>query len=102
MVPMPPRMTAARRNAEFGATGPAKTYISGTTVPWKWAWTVPATPARVAPRAKAMSLTRKPLMPMAVAAVSSSRMATQARPMRESWARLKTTTTRTRTSSISR
>ena len=36
-----------------------------------------------------MSLTRKPLMPMARAAVSSSRMATQARPMREWSARRK-------------
>ena len=46
--------------------------------------TVPARPARKAPSAKARSLSRKPLMPMAVAAVSSSRMATQARPIRVS------------------
>ena len=49
-----------------------------------------------------MSLTRKPLMPMAVAAVSSSRMAIQERPMRESAARVKTRTTIAVMSSISR
>lgn len=47
-----------------------------------------------------MSLVRKPLMPMASAAVSSSRMATQARPMRDSALRRKTTTTMSVTSSI--
>ena len=42
------------------------------------------TPPNDAPMAKAMSLRLRVLMPMALAAISSSRMAIQARPMRES------------------
>ena len=44
----------------------------------------PATPPKVAPMAKASSLMLRVLIPMACAAISSSRIATQARPMRES------------------
>jgi hypothetical protein len=44
----------------------------------------PATPPNEAPMAKASSLTLRVLMPIALAAISSSRMATQARPRRES------------------
>ena len=46
--------------------------------------TTPPIPAQVAPRAKALSLVRVLLMPMAWQAISSSRRAIQARPMRES------------------
>jgi len=46
--------------------------------------TVPAAPARVAPRAKASSFRRVVLMPVAAAASSSSRIATHARPIRDS------------------
>ena len=47
------------------------------------AYSEPARPARPQPRAKADSLTRAALIPMHVAANSSSRIATQARPNRE-------------------
>lgn len=63
---------------------------------------VEASPARDAPRAKARRRRRKLLMPMAIAAVSSSRMAIQARPMREAAARRKTRTTKAVTRIISR
>ena len=47
----------------------------------------PARPAVVAPRAKASSLVVTVLMPLAAAASSSSRIAFQARPIRESCSR---------------
>ncbi len=53
----------------------------------------PIAPAKEAPRANAVSFMRTMGMPMATAAVSSSRMAVQARPMRESSMRRVTTTT---------
>ena len=43
----------------------------------------PATPPNDAPIAKASSLTLRVLMPMAFAAISSSRIASHARPSRE-------------------
>ncbi|CPM60424.1 Uncharacterised protein [Bordetella pertussis] len=51
----------------------------------------PATPPNEAPMAKASSLMLRLLMPMALAAISSSRMASQARPMREFCRRTHTT-----------
>ena len=48
--------------------------------------------AERAPMAKASSLMLRVLMPMALAAISSSRMASQARPMREFCRRRHTTT----------
>ncbi len=43
----------------------------------------PDTPPKVAPMPKASSFMLRVLMPMALAAISSSRMAIQARPMRD-------------------
>src|SRR5581483_5843536 len=83
-VPIPPRTTAASR-----VTDCRKLYDSGEICRPKWASTVPAAPARKAPMAKASSLSRTVLTPMAAAATSSSRIATQARPMRLSLSRVK-------------
>ena len=47
------------------------------------AWNAPATPAKLAPSANARSFVRTVLTPIISAAVSSSRMAIQARPIRE-------------------
>ncbi len=55
----------------------------GETKPWKVANITPETPPKVAPMPKASSFRLRVLMPMALAAISSSRMAIQARPMRE-------------------
>ena len=51
------------------------------------AYTEPANPENDAPSAKASSLVVMGLTPVQSAAVSSSRMAIQARPSRESWSR---------------
>ena len=59
----------------------------------------PATPPKDAPIAKASSFMRVVLMPIARAATSSSRIASQARPMRESCRRRFTTITTTSTAS---
>ena len=56
---------------------------SGETKPWKAANMEPDTPPKVAPMPKASSFMLRVLMPMALAAISSSRIAIQARPMRE-------------------
>ena len=56
---------------------------SGETKPWKAPNRPPATPPKVAPSAKASSFMLRMLMPIAFAASSSSRIAAQARPMRE-------------------
>ncbi|VVE59679.1 hypothetical protein PSP20601_05603 [Pandoraea sputorum] len=56
---------------------------SGETKPWNAENMPPATPPNDAPIANASSLMLRVLMPIALAAISSSRMATQARPMRE-------------------
>ena len=50
---------------------------------WKLANNTPATPPKEAPIAKASSFMLRVLMPIALAAISSSRIAIQARPMRE-------------------
>lgn len=65
---------------------------SGEMKPWKAANMAPETPPKVAPMAKASSFMLRVLMPMALAAVSSSRMAIQARPMRDSSRRWQMTT----------
>ena len=57
---------------------------SGETKPWKAPNMAPDTPPNEAPMPKASSFMLRVLMPMALAAISSSRMAIQARPMRES------------------
>jgi hypothetical protein len=56
--------------------------LSGETKPWKAANIAPDTPPKVAPMPKASSFMLRVLMPIALAAISSSRIAIQARPMR--------------------
>ena len=68
-------------------------YWSGVTDTSWWALTVPAMPARNAPLENAKSLRPKTLTPMASAAFSSSRMATQPRPIRLLFSRTKTVMT---------
>ena len=65
---------------------------SGETKPWKAANMAPETPPKLAPMPKASSFMLRVLMPMALAAISSSRMAIQARPTRESCRRWETMT----------
>ena len=55
---------------------------SGEMKPWKVANITPETPPKVAPMPKASSFMLRVLMPIALAAISSSRIAIQARPMR--------------------
>ncbi len=59
------------------------TKLSGETNPWIAENMPPATPPKLAPMAKASSFSRVVSMPVARAAISSSRTASQARPMRE-------------------
>src|SRR5690606_33560654 len=66
--------------------------LSGLTKPCMEANMAPATPPKLAPMEKASSLILRVLMPMALAATSSSRTASQARPMREFCRRAHTTT----------
>ncbi len=54
---------------------------SGETSPWRAAKKLPAKPAKVAPMVKAESLITVGFMPSARQAISSSRNASQARPM---------------------
>ena len=96
-VPMPPSTMAASRNALL-----RKTYWSGVTDTSWWALTVPAMPARNAPLENAKSLRPKTLTPIASAAFSSSRMATQPRPMRLLLSRTKTVMTKPRATRSSR
>ncbi len=68
--------------------------LSGVKNPTSLAKNTPARPEVDAPMANASSLTRVVLTPVACAAISSSRMAAQARPVRDcSSARNSTTTT---------
>ncbi|MCY1543754.1 hypothetical protein D9M68_795840 [compost metagenome] len=57
---------------------------SGETKRWNEANNTPETPPNEAPMPKASNLRLRVFRPMALAAISSSRMAIQARPMRES------------------
>src|SRR5215212_986575 len=84
-VPIPPSTTAANKNADS-----RKMNWSGVTEMSWWAFTAPATPARNAPLANAKSFRPKTFTPMASAAFSSSRIATQPRPMRELLSRTNT------------
>ena len=86
--PMPPSTTMAST-----AIDSVKENDSGETKPWNEANMAPATPPNEAPMEKASNFTLRVLMPMAFAAISSSRMATQARPRRECCRRLVTKTT---------
>ena len=78
-------------------TDSCKLKDSGETKPWKLANNTPATPPNEAPSPKASSLRLRVFRPMALAAISSSRMATQARPKRESCKRRLMTTATTTT-----
>ena len=60
----------------------------------------PASPASDAPSTNALTLSRNVLTPIAAAAVSSSRIATHARPTRLLLARTKTSTTNARSSEL--
>ncbi len=57
---------------------------SGETKLCMCAYSTPEMPPKVAPMPNASSLRLRVLMPMALAAISSSRIAIQARPMRDS------------------
>ena len=78
MWPMPPSTTIARIMIDS-----ISEKLSGETKPCIAENTPPATPPKLAPMAKASSLRLRVLMPIALAAISSSRIACQARPMRE-------------------
>src|SRR5690606_12683399 len=88
MCPMPPSTTM--QSTEIDSI---RLKLSGLTKPCIAANRAPAIPPKDAPMAKASSLMLRVLMPMALAAISSSRMASQARPMRESCSRTHTATT---------
>src|SRR6266542_3404075 len=88
--PMPPRMTMARTpmdSRNVNDSGLMNTCLAENTTP--------ITPAKEAPHAKESSLARTSGTPIACAASSSSRMASQARPMWESSRRRLTRTTTT-------
>ena len=74
---MPPSTTIATIITDSGRLND-----SGEMKPWKLANIAPETPPKVAPMPKASSFRLRVLMPIALAAISSSRIAIQARPMR--------------------
>ncbi len=90
MLPMPPSTTIAST-----ITDSTSTKLSGLMKPWIAENMPPATPPNDAPIANASSLTLRVLMPIARAAISSSRIASHARPMRESCSRRLMTMTTT-------
>ena len=75
-LPMPPSTTIARMVADS-----MKVKDSGEMNPWRAAKNEPAKPANIAPMAKAVSLVLVVLMPSERQAISSSRNASQARPI---------------------
>ncbi|MCY1369097.1 hypothetical protein D9M69_561160 [compost metagenome] len=79
MWPIPPTTTIATT-----ITDSISEKDSGDTKRWNEANKTPETPPNVAPMPKASSFRLRVFRPMALAAISSSRMAIQARPMRES------------------
>ena len=74
--PRPPSTTIARMMADS-----MNTKLSGLTKPWRVAKKQPAKPPNMAPMAKAVSLVFVVLMPRERQAISSSRSASQARPI---------------------
>src|SRR3970040_1017908 len=74
MLPMPPSTTMHSTMMDS-----MRLKLSGLTKPWKPANRPPEMPPKVAPMAKASSLMLRVLMPIAEAATSSSRIATQGR-----------------------
>ena len=90
-LPMPPSTTIAST-----ITDSTRMKLSGLMNPWIAENMPPAMPPNDAPIANASSLMLRVLMPIARAATSSSRMASHARPMRESCSRMLMTMTTTR------
>ncbi|MNQ99585.1 hypothetical protein D3C85_1153270 [compost metagenome] len=78
MWPIPPSTTIARIMIDS-----SRPNDSGEMKPWKVENRPPATPPDSAPSAKASSLMLRMFRPIAAAAIESSRIATQARPIRE-------------------
>ncbi|GJD81890.1 hypothetical protein NBEOAGPD_5146 [Methylobacterium gregans] len=75
-LPMPPSTTIARMMALS-----RKLKLSGLMKPWRTAKKEPAKPPKAAPSAKAVSLVAVVSMPSERQAISSSRRASQARPI---------------------
>ena len=75
-LPMPPSTTMARMMALS-----RKLKLSGLTKPWRTAKNEPAKPPNMAPSAKAVSLVTVVSIPSERQAISSSRSASQARPI---------------------
>src|SRR5581483_1883962 len=94
MLPMPPSTTI-----DTTITDSTSTKLSGEMNAWIAENMPPAMPPKLAPIAKARSFMFRVLMPMARAAISSSRIASHARPMREFCSRRLTTMTASITSS---
>ena len=88
MLPMPPSTTIDTTMIDSTSTK-----LSGLMKAWIAENMPPATPPKLAPMAKASSFRLRVLMPIARAAISSSRIASQARPMREFCSRRLTTMT---------
>ncbi len=84
---MPPSTTIASTTIDSNSPND-----SGDTKPWNAENIAPDTPPNDAPIANASSLTLRVLMPIAFAAISSSRIATQARPIREFCSRMQKNT----------
>ena len=78
MLPIPPSTTIARIVIDS-----SRMKLSGLTKPWRPEKMTPENPAVLAPRAKARSFVVVLLIPIVCAASSSSRIAAQARPIRE-------------------
>ncbi len=95
--PMPPSTTTARISADS-----MKVNDSGLTRPWRAAKNAPARPAKVAPSVKADSLIRVGFRPSERQAISSSRSASQARPIGMRISRLVTNSVTPTSSSASR
>ena len=94
MLPMPPSTTI-----DSTITDSTSTKLSGLMKPWIAENMPPAMPPNDAPIANASSFMLRVLMPIARAAISSSRIASHARPMRESCRRRLMTMTTSSTSS---
>src|ERR1051325_2164244 len=88
MLPIPPSTTIATTMMDS-----TRTKLSGEMNPCIAENMPPARPPKLAPMAKASSFRLRVLMPIARAAISSSRIASQARPMREFCSRILTTMT---------
>src|SRR5213075_1862799 len=94
MLPIPPSTTI-----DTTITDSTRMKLSGEMKAWMAANMPPARPPKLAPIANASSFRLRVLMPMARAAISSSRIASQARPMREFCSRRLTTITASTTRS---